>query len=99
MSKLLIEAGMCLWEEVHGRITDDNFPDWVQAREAVGTAAMRSCCADMVEQLEADWVLAQERGYDDSFDWEFVPVWVNLNVEFDPVNGLKLKADRQLPTA
>lgn len=82
-----VDAAMCLWEECimrqvswrneHG-ITDTGPPmfDWLRGGE--GAASARDMCVCLAKDLEESWKVAHEKyGFDDSFDWEFVPRWAD----------------------
>lgn len=72
------EAAMCLWEEclLRRNQNEDNLFDWLRGGE--GTANARDMCIELATDLEQSWQIAyDEFGFDDSFDWEFVPRWAD----------------------
>lgn len=75
----LCEAACCLWEEVL-QLLDRNHKQLDEIREAEGMSALRLKVVGWVDELEADYKKAVADGYDDSFDWEFVPAWINTKL-------------------
>lgn len=86
------EAAMCLWEECimrqfqwkkeNGPYPDIGPPlyDWLRGGE--GTAMARDMCLEYASDIEACYEIATEEfGFDDSFDWEFVPRWADYAME------------------
>lgn len=84
------DAAACLWEaalalrhELSGKIDVPHaLTPWQGAFlsewEDEGTASMRYMIADMAPDCHRDYLGAVEHhGYDDSFDWEYVPTWLN----------------------
>ena len=73
-----IESALCLWEySLECRFSDDDSVfDWLRGGE--GAAAARQQCIMLAQDLDASYHLANELGYDTSFDWEFVPRWTRL---------------------
>lgn len=80
MTDNIIETAMCLWEEVLNIRRD---PNVTYAFDMVGTSAIRNQIGTMAEACDADYQAAVATGYDDCFDWEFVPGWIHNNVVFD----------------
>jgi hypothetical protein len=76
------EAAMCLWEECllrRSQNQNDLF-DWLRGGE--GMADARSMCIEYATDIEQSWQIAyNEFGFDDSFDWEFVPRWADYAME------------------
>jgi hypothetical protein len=76
------EAAMCLWEECLLRRAngDDALFDWLRGGE--GAASARFMCIDFAEDIEGSYQWAQDvLGFDDCFDWEFVPRWADATME------------------
>jgi len=76
------EAAMCLWEDCLRRCGNgegDAVFDWLRCEE--GAAAARQKCLELAEVVELSYDIAFADGYDDSFDWEFVPRWLDLAME------------------
>lgn len=65
----LCEAAMCIWEHA---LENSEFMDWLRGDE--GQAVARQMVIDyLAEHCEISYILAKEWGFDDSFDWEYVP--------------------------
>jgi hypothetical protein len=86
------EAAMCLWEECLGRLDHcrhnggvsamEECEMWNWLRGGEGMANARGMCLELARDVEYSWVIAHDHfGFDDSFDWEFVPRWVNYAME------------------
>ena len=84
------EAAMCLWEECllrqvlhkqeHGR--DEEDPLFLWLAEGEGTASARDKCMDLAVDIEGSYQIARDEfGFDDCFDWEFVPRWADEAME------------------
>lgn len=76
-----VEAAMCLWEEcLHQRTMGNNVLwDWLRGNE--GAANARDMCINFAKDIEKSYRVARDCGFDDSFDWEFVPRWAALAME------------------
>lgn len=76
----LCEAACCLWEEVLRILNKPDHPNWAKvnaAREGEGMSAFRlNVISEWVEACNEDYRVAVETGYDDCFDWDFVPDWI-----------------------
>lgn len=79
-----VEAAICIFEEaLHAAADGDrSLLDWLALGE--GAVQARSSAIDMARSVELDWNAAIHAGYDDSFDWEFVPRWLALVREHYP---------------
>lgn len=91
----LCDAAATLWEHVlslHGKC------DWLdELWDGFGTASIRYDTITLSREVHEDWLRAQrEHGYDQCFDWDFVPRWWELNVEAGST-GPVLKEARCLP--
>lgn len=84
-----IDAALCLWEECIRRrqLGDDEFFDWLRGGE--GAANARDMCVQLAKDCETSYQVARECGFDDSFDWEFVPLWVNLAITITNEHEMK----------
>ena len=84
-------AAMCIMEEIASPVSDGGGTPWEPYREQVGTNQLREDIMQLVRPLTADW----ERAYaayeaDETgrlkdpgpFDYEFVPVWLRLKVDW-----------------
>ncbi|CAB4197181.1 hypothetical protein UFOVP1304_55 [uncultured Caudovirales phage] len=68
-----IEDAMCLWEVI---LTLPNAErDWWLDG---GAAAARSLVAELSPFCSAAYEHAVSRGFDDCFDWEFCPAWIEI---------------------
>lgn len=70
-------TAMCLWEEV---ITADQgtYPFFERYRDGHGANATRELIISLVEKCDEAWIMAAAHGYDYSFDWDFVPMFLTL---------------------
>jgi hypothetical protein len=70
-----VEAAMCIWEHaLHCRRVDEH-PKWLRDE---GAAANRTTCMHMAPAMETAYQYAVTwYGYDDPFDWEFVPLMLD----------------------
>lgn len=88
----LAEAACCIWEEFLAlKARAQNSPLYpggqgdrlLKTWESEGTAQMRLNAINLAERCHMDWRKAvDERGYDDPFDWDFVPRWISENVKW-----------------
>ena len=76
-----VDAAMCLWEECIRRqgVRDDDLFHWLADGE--GACAARDRCIDLARYVEHSYQVARAFRFDDSFDWEFVPVWADIAME------------------
>jgi hypothetical protein len=78
----LMEAAACLWEAV---LEVKDQADVHAAFEGIGTAALRGEVIEFAAEVHTAWATAVENdGYDDPFDWDFVPQWISDNLIFEP---------------
>jgi hypothetical protein len=75
------EAAMCIWEFCLDRRTvgEEDVFDWLRGGE--GAAAARDMCILLAPDCERSYLIAKGEGYDDNFDWNFVPTWVRKGME------------------
>lgn len=74
-----MDAALCIWEvAVDPRATDHikkrgegMFVDWM--KEGEGFAHARDNAVHLAKFCELAYIYAKHHGFDDSFDWEFVP--------------------------
>lgn len=67
-------TAMCIWEALLGT---DNHLGFEYSKEQVGWAATRSIAGEFAEPCNDAWEYAHKHlGYDDSFDWDWVPQWL-----------------------
>ena len=91
-----VETAMCIWEwaleqdqattltSLHMGVLSSELRgsmDW--RRRLVGTAELRRECLDLAACLDADYHQAVAEGYDDAFDWEYVPWFMRNRVDFE----------------
>lgn len=84
--KSLTYTAMCIWEEL---ITNDS-PDapWVEWRNINGTASLRDAAAELAVYAEALWESLPGHEKDDLiFDWEWIPGWLALCVDWSDASG------------
>jgi hypothetical protein len=97
------EAAMCLWEEcltrlararaVDGFESQENDPYWKFLCKGEGAACARETCLDLAKPLAYSYDYAYTHyGYCSSFDWEFVPDWVDLAIEISESNEFPTQA-------
>ena len=77
-----MEAAVCLWEVTLEWLNNDNLQDECVAkldsyRYRHGTASLRLAIMNLAKQCEADYQVAAAAGYDDAFDWDFTPAWLD----------------------
>lgn len=78
------EAACCIWEEFLEirKISPGKFEPFsteariLQGFEDEGTSAMRLKAINLAERCHYDYLNAIADGYDDCFDWDFVPNWI-----------------------
>jgi hypothetical protein len=87
------EAAACLWEEV---LENRDRPDVRAAFDNCGSADLRATVCGWAEPVHRDWEEASANGYDDPFDFEFVPAWIKANATFSEA-GAVLAVRRSFP--
>lgn len=92
---VLCEAAACLWEEALA-LLQKNDPEWLEAQQSHGYSSLRYDVIQMARACHEDWLVAEKAGYDDPFDWEFVPAWLAANVVWIDI-GPRLRSDRVIP--
>lgn len=80
-TKTLAYNAACLWEDFLSNCQAEN-DLFYAVRSAVGMAECRDRLVDLAEPVERAWLFARENGFDDPFDWEFVP-WFMRNCVTD----------------
>jgi hypothetical protein len=83
------EGAMCLWEYclLQRSNDDDSVFDWMRGGE--GAANARDMCIDLASDLEQSYRVAKAFGYDDCFDWDFVPRWVSIAMQITEEHTLE----------
>ncbi|WP_419902085.1 hypothetical protein [Kiloniella sp.] len=80
-------SAMTLWETYLEDPT--SYPYVEHLRGDNGTVELRDMFAQLVPALDAAWEVAEEAGYVDPFDFEFVPLFLNECVD----DELQVKPD------
>jgi len=87
----ITEAACCIWEallairsrvtfeEERGETSEYFLKEINEGFIDHGTAQMRYLAITHAEKCHLDYVKAVEDGFDDAFDWDFVPTWVREN--------------------
>ena len=86
-------------------VIDDMAKEIAAAREALGSAGLRLTVIGWTDAVDHDWRIADTAGgrvpqggeYGGAFDWEFIPDWLALNVEWGGENGPTLAKVRIIP--
>lgn len=70
-------TAMCLWEEF---ITaeEGTYPHFDNMRVNHGSHATRDAFLMLVPICDTAWIVAAAHGYDEAFDWDFVPQFLIL---------------------
>lgn len=76
----IAETACCAWEA----LLDAKGTEIIgQAFERLGTSEIRSFACYVAPMIEQDWQsIGGGESYGDPFDWEFVPAWLALNVDW-----------------
>lgn len=78
-----LDAAACMWEHVLNQLRRAKPADknpWDEYRQAYGMAALRDTVINHAVTLQAEYEGAVENGYDQAFDWEFVPKYMEDHV-------------------
>lgn len=78
----LIDASMCAWEYVLSELSGGN-NKWTARRDLEGTSALRHHVLNMAEVIHSAYGVAVKAGFDESFDWEFVPEFLSRATDAD----------------
>ena len=83
-----VDAALCIWEYalLCRSEDDDSVYDWLRGGE--GACAARTQAIMLCMDCEKSFLIANELGYDTSFDWEFVPRWVRLAMRISDSHDL-----------
>lgn len=79
-SDIAVDA-MCVWEWVLEN--RDEIPALKEQFEQLGTCQMRERSVSIVPELREAFEVAKKNGYEDCFDWEFVPWFMTHFVRFE----------------
>lgn len=71
----VIYTAMCMWEHVLAVMYDN--PAMRNTFDGKGTCEVRDQICNFAERCNADWKAVSTLGYDSSFDWDFVPKWMD----------------------
>jgi hypothetical protein len=78
-----LEAAACMWEHVLTRlrrVRPGDVNPWDDYRNAYGMAALRQKVILHATELEKRYQDATANGYDQAFDWEYVPKYMEDHV-------------------
>lgn len=80
-------TALCLWEAMidieYARKQDTATIPWSGMRERHGTAGLREYMLDLAPACDEAWFKMSEEDRDcTAFDWEFVPAWIEHNVDW-----------------
>lgn len=75
-----MEAGACMWEHVLTQLRRAPESAWAGFCEAYGMAELRLKVIRHAPVLDAKYQEAVANGYGDSFDWDFVPKYMEDHV-------------------
>jgi hypothetical protein len=99
-----VDAALCLWEECllrkvgarskGGLEAMEAEPLWVWLSAGEGAASARDMCLQLAKDIELSYQYARLIGFDDSFDWEFVPRWADYAMEVTEEHFLDDKWNR-----
>jgi len=91
-----MEAAMCMWEYVQYRMGRDDDYVWGPRQEHKGIADLRATIMAMAPQLEKGYQAARALEYDDCFDMEFVPTFMEVIELNSPEQGLTITDERAI---
>ena len=72
----LLEAATCAWEYASEQLMQHTHDKWGKFAEWTGSSGLRLHMCELAEQIHIAYTIAQRRGYDEAFDWEFVPAFL-----------------------
>jgi len=88
-------TAMCLWEAVLEYCADDYGNNSLSSslnyevhksvsvvRINIGAARLRDTVLGFAKPCHDEWEVAVAAGYDDSFDWEWCPAWLDARVDW-----------------
>jgi len=78
-----MDAAACMWEHVLDqlrRVKVNASNPWADYKAAYGTAALRDTVINHAVTLQIEYEKAVENGYDQPFDWEFVPKYMEDHI-------------------
>lgn len=95
-----LETAACLWEAVLEILSGGAGQRGLRAkaqraRENMGTSGLRRTVLAWTEAADADWAVVKDT-YDAPFDWEWIPEWIVLNVDWDG-HAPELRTKRLVP--
>jgi hypothetical protein len=80
-----LETACCLWEEVLEHLRNPKSPkhELVEdARARMGTPHLRLVVIAWTDAADEDWAKVKEKNWDKPFDWEWIPAWIEKNVDW-----------------
>lgn len=84
----LLDAAMCAWEHVAEQARKGG-NKWADYARPYGIAALRGHVAGLAATVHEAWEAAMSVGFDESFDWDFVPLFL----EHATNSGCVLRSD------
>jgi hypothetical protein len=81
-----MDAAACAWEHVLERLNERRKGEkgepnpWEEYRKAYGMAALRDTVVGHAKTIDEEYQKAVANGYGDSFDWDFVPKYMEDHV-------------------
>jgi hypothetical protein len=78
-----MDAAVCAWEHVLEQLhlkTPGPANPWDDYRKAYGMAALRDTVMRHAVQIDVEYQKAHANGYDESFDWDFVPKYMEDHI-------------------
>lgn len=79
-------TAMCLWEE-YVTSEDGEYPYLENFVRSHGVNATRDLVLGWVELCDMAWLVAAAHGYDEAFDWDFVPMFIRLAIADPKASG------------
>jgi hypothetical protein len=86
---------MCVWEWVLEN--KDDIPELREQFEQLGTCQMRERSLTVLPELREAFERAKENGYEDCFDWEFVPWFMTHVVRFEDFGWVCATMEEAMP--
>jgi hypothetical protein len=85
-----IDAALCLWEYALSCKVEKDLSvfNWMGG-DSGGTAFARQICIELAKNCDRSYHIAHDLGYDDCFDWEFVPCWVREAMKLTTIHDLE----------
>jgi hypothetical protein len=88
---------MCLWEWVTDELASEKNKDLLRMFAATGYASMREKFIEAVPVIRSSFRKAKEAGYEDCFDWHFIPWFMENCWDHSDPNNWKFDAEKLPP--